>query len=119
MAGGPHILKSGVKQVRIDNIGDFSHRTARKSYTVAIWLFFSRFLSIYCGLTSGNLLRVSENSHLNQVFYNLSIYIMDNCVYNPLIPQKGVVMMKRNLMCMCRMWMRKPASCPLCAHKQI
>ena len=50
--------------------------------------------------------------------YFVSIDIIDNGGYNLPIPQKGVVMVKQNLMCMCRMCMRRPASCPLCVHKQ-
>ena len=52
------------------------------------------------------------------LFNILSIDNIDNYAYNLFIPQKGVVMMKLNLMCMCRMCMRWPASCPLCVYKR-
>ena len=48
----------------------------------------------------------------------LSIDNIDNYAYHLFIRQKGVAMMKLNLMCMCSMCMRWPASCPLCVHKQ-
>ena len=48
----------------------------------------------------------------------LSIDFIDNNVYNVPIQQKGVAMMKLNLMCMCRMCMCWPASCPLCVYKR-